>query len=102
MIGHVPALYPIQYSVLSLRLSEKSWIYLLAAQLLFSDSWSSILAGASGLIAGYVYLKDLFHVQSYRLPASVEVSHSPVYYFLEWMHCCDVWNDDCFNKSVLE
>lgn len=69
---HVPALYPIQYSVLGLRLSEKSWIYLLSAQLLFSDSWYSILASASGLIAGYVYLKDLFHVQSYRLPASVE------------------------------
>lgn len=75
MIGHVPALYPIQYSVLGLRLSEKSWIYLLSAQLLFSDSWYSILASASGLIAGYVYLKDFFHVQSYRLPASVEVSH---------------------------
>jgi len=69
---HVPALYPIRYSALGLRLSEKSWIYLLAGQLLFSDSFDSILSGASGLIVGYAYIKDFFHIQSYRLPPSVE------------------------------
>lgn len=73
ILAHIPALYSYPYSVLGFRLSEKSWIYLLSIQLLFSDSLSSIIAGTSGLIVGYVYSTNKYRLQSYRLPKSLEV-----------------------------
>lgn len=54
-------------------LSEKSWIYLLAMQLLLSDGVPSVVSGLSGLLAGYIYQHDAYGFQNLRLPAIVEV-----------------------------
>lgn len=56
-----------------MQLSEKSWIYMLSCQLLLSDGLSSILAGLSGIVAGYLYETDGYGFQNFRLPRSVEV-----------------------------
>lgn len=63
-----------QYSFAGLDLSEKSWIYLLALQLLLSDGVPSALAAGTGLLAGYLYEVDGYGLQSWRLPRFIEVS----------------------------
>lgn len=54
-------------------LSEKSWIYLLALQLLFSDGVPSVVSALSGLLAGYLYQSDTYGFQNFRLPGIIEV-----------------------------
>ena len=70
---HIPKLHSTQYAILGMDLSEKSWIYLVAAQLLFSDGVPSVVSGLSGMLAGYLYETDGFGLQSFRLPRFVEV-----------------------------
>lgn len=62
---------------LGLDFSEKSWVYLLALQLLFSEGVSSITAGALGTLAGYIYDTNSFGIQRFRLPAFLEVLLNP-------------------------
>jgi hypothetical protein len=71
--GHIPKLHATQYSFAGLDLSEKSWIYLLAMQLMVSDGVPSIAAASTGLLAGYLYETDGFGLQSWRLPGFIEV-----------------------------
>lgn len=60
------------YSLLGVVFSEKSWTYLLAAQLLLSEGLASILPALVGMAAGYLYDVDWFGSQTYRIPQPVE------------------------------
>lgn len=69
---YIPTLHPTKLQVLGLSFSEKSWTYILACQLLFSDGTDSFGAGVAGLVAGYLYTWDGLGLQDYRLPSMVE------------------------------
>lgn len=73
---HIPKLRPSNYSIMgfSMLLSEKSWFYLLASQLLLSDGMSSFIPGLSGLLAGYTYFVEGFNLSSFRIPSFFEVN----------------------------
>lgn len=62
-----------QYVCLGLEFSEKSWIYLLALQLLFGEGVASLVAGLTGLLTGYLYDINLFGLQKLRAPVFFEV-----------------------------
>lgn len=79
---YIPTLHPTKLPILGLALSEKSWTYLLACQLIFSDGTDSFGAGISGLIAGYLYTWNGLGLQEYRLPALVETPFVVVGRFL--------------------
>ena len=49
-----------------LSISEKSWVYLLAFQLLLSEGWSSFLVGMCGTLAGTVYMMEGTGIQKLR------------------------------------
>ena len=70
---HVPKMPSSRhYSLLGVVFSEKSWTYLLAAQLLMSEGLASILPALVGMAAGYLYDVDWFGSQTYRIPQPVE------------------------------
>ena len=70
---YVPHIGSPQYSILGLVISEKSWTYLLASQLVLGESISSIVAAAAGLVAGYLYIQDhTKKLQKFRLPKAIE------------------------------
>jgi hypothetical protein len=72
--GHVPKLEGSQFGIFGMEFSEKSWIYLLAFQLLLSDGVASFAAALSGLTAAYLYESDGYGLQNFRLPSVVEVT----------------------------
>lgn len=73
----MPKLHPSRTSLFGgLRFSEKTWTYLFALQLLLGEGSSSFFAGLSGAVAGWMYLSNTLGLQSFRLPAMVEVSFS--------------------------
>lgn len=70
---YIPKTSTPQYSILGLTISEKSWTYLLATQLVFGENISSIIAAVAGLLAGYLYIQDhTKKLQTFRLPRSIE------------------------------
>jgi hypothetical protein len=71
LAGHVPKLHP--SSMMGVIFSEKSWTYLLAGQLMFCDGISSFSSAIIGLLIGYIYDNNMFNVQVFRLPRSIEV-----------------------------
>lgn len=73
--NRIPKMHASEYHVLGVGFSEKSWIYLLAAQLLFSAGLRSFLPALSGSIVGYLYDTNYFSLQSFRLPRIVEVRY---------------------------
>jgi hypothetical protein len=83
--GYIPKIYQNQYVLAGISFSEKSGIYLLAAQLLFSDGLESIVAGLIALSFGLIYSQNLVRVQRFRLPAFIEVGH----------YVCDASKDSC-------
>lgn len=106
--GYVPKIYSNQYVLAGLTFSEKSGIYLLAAQLFFSDGLSSIAAAVIALIFGFLYSQNNLGLQRFRLPKFIEVrkiyflptfhvlsSFSPRFssrlsalFLLHFLHCC--------------
>lgn len=62
-----------QYVCFGLEFSEKSWIYLLAVQMLFGEGLGSIIAGLNGLLVGILYDRNVFGLQKLRLPVFIEV-----------------------------
>lgn len=74
----VPKIQPAKANISSIVFSEKSWVYFLAIQLLFSEGSSSFLAGASGLLTGYLYLNDVISLQKIRLPSFISQLFSPL------------------------
>ncbi len=83
--GYIPKIYQNQYVLAGISFSEKSGIYLLAAQLLFSDGLESVVAGLIALSFGLIYSQNLVRVQRFRLPAFIEVGH----------YVCDASKDRC-------
>lgn len=73
--GYIPKIYTSQYILFGLSFSEKSWIYLIAIQLLLSQGIQSFTVGLCGLVSGYIYDRDGFGFQSYRLPKFIEVGN---------------------------
>jgi hypothetical protein len=73
MTARVPRLKNSGYRLLGLMLSEKSWTYLLAGQMILSGGTRTIIPALSGLLAGYMYDKDYCSMQSYRFPRFIEV-----------------------------
>lgn len=71
---HIPKLFPRRFGVGGIVLSEKSWIYFLAVQLMISNGLSSIIPSFIGIIIGFLYDRDRLSLQSFRLPRFVEVS----------------------------
>jgi hypothetical protein len=81
--GHIPKLHPSRHSIFgSFRFSEKSWTYVFALQLLLGEGVGSLCAGLSGVLAGSIYLVDIFGLQKFRLPKIVEVA----FLFLLFFH----------------
>jgi hypothetical protein len=75
-IPKMPTSSPTSYSLFGLggvEFSEKSWIYLLASQLMLSEGLKSFVPSFIGLIAGYLYDNDRYSLQTFRLPRIVEV-----------------------------
>ncbi|KAJ3371014.1 hypothetical protein GGF31_003744 [Allomyces arbusculus] len=61
-----------KFEILGIRFSQKSFVYLLAVQLLAADWSHSWLPALSGLVAGAVWATDLFGMQSWRFPRAIE------------------------------
>lgn len=69
---HVPKVSKTHYKVLTIPLSEKTWVYALSLQLAFSDDLRSIVSAISGILAGYLYMSDDMNLQNFRLPSVIE------------------------------
>jgi hypothetical protein len=69
---YVPILHASKYSLFGFIFSEKSWTYLLALQLFFNEGVCSIVPSVIGLIIGYIYMKDIFGTQKFRLSRRME------------------------------
>jgi hypothetical protein len=68
----IPTLSPSAYSFLGLGISEKTWVYLFGAQLMFNSGLSSFIPSVVGLIAGSFYTSNQMNVQSWRVPSFIE------------------------------
>ncbi|KAN0126741.1 hypothetical protein V8E52_000381 [Russula decolorans] len=62
----VPATY--HFRVFGVTFSNKTFLYVLASQLAFSQPWPSALAAGLGISAGALYRSDIASLKSYRLP----------------------------------
>mmetsp|Transcript_7250 Transcript_7250/g.7334 ORF Transcript_7250/g.7334 Transcript_7250/m.7334 type:complete len:288 (+) Transcript_7250:368-1231(+) len=74
--SRVPKLKSSEYRVFGFGFSEKSWVYLLAAQLLFSGGLRSTIPAFSGYLVGYMYNEDYCSVQRFRFPRIIENAFS--------------------------
>lgn len=92
-------MYQNQYVLAGVSFSEKSGIYLLAAQLLFSNGLESILAGLIALSFGFIYTQNLVRVQSFRLPGFVEVNSTTMksFCFAFALQSLTLLNNDIFS-----
>lgn len=70
--AHVPKLQSSQYTCVGLGLSEKSWVYLLAAQLALGAGLNSFLPALIGVAIGFMYDRNRFGIQNCRLPSAVD------------------------------
>lgn len=73
-VACIPRLQASEFSLFGLGFSEKSWTYLLGAQLCFSQGLRSLLPSSIGLLFGYLYLHNVLYMQGFRLPKVVEVN----------------------------
>lgn len=73
--------------MLGLEFSEKSWVYLLALQLLFSEGSSSLISGLVGLSVGYLYERNGFGIQKLRMPAMIMVNICEVFLLIGIVVC---------------
>jgi hypothetical protein len=62
----IPSTYRV--SLLGLSLSDKSFVNLLCAQLLYLQAPTSLVAAWSGLVAGALYRVNLFGIKKWRVP----------------------------------
>ena len=74
LTAHIPKLRSRRSTFLGIEISEKSWVYLLATQLFFSQGLQSITSGSLGLLIGLIYSKNCFGLQQWRLPRATDVS----------------------------
>lgn len=59
------------FSGMGIPLSEKSFIYLLAIQLMFAISGKSFVAAMSGILAGVLYFSNFLYGQSLQIPHAI-------------------------------
>jgi hypothetical protein len=59
------------FSAMGISLSEKSFIYLLAVQLMFALSGRSFIAAMSGILAGTLYYLNFLYGQKWLVPHAV-------------------------------
>lgn len=62
----VPAIY--QFRIFGVAFNNKSFMYVLAAQLAFSAVPGSLVSAIIGVVAGQLYRADLFNLKTYQLP----------------------------------
>jgi UBA/TS-N domain len=65
----IPVLQPRRLEIISLKFSEKSYVYALALQLLLFDGASSITPALCGLFIGSLYRMNIMALQDMRMPA---------------------------------
>lgn len=76
MIARVPRVKSSGYQLFGMMISEKSWTYWLAGQLLVSGGFYSAVPALSGLFIGNMYDKDYCSIQTLRFPRPIEVQYS--------------------------
>lgn len=82
-LGRIPKLHQSRYAFFGIAFSEKTWMYLLALQLLVSEGLDSIAAGFCGFLAGYLYDHDSIGLQKLRLPQAVQVCFCSTYFLIQ-------------------
>ena len=70
--AHIPKLHPRFFSIFGLNFSDKSFYYLLGAQLFWYHRWESAVPSTIGLLLGVLYQSKFFPLHHLRLPAFVE------------------------------
>lgn len=78
----IPTLTPSQYSFLGMGISEKTWTYLLGAQLALNTGLRSAVPALVGVLIGLIYQSNQVGIQGWRLPSFVEKLASLVFFFL--------------------
>lgn len=68
----VPAARPRLVGFAGIDVSDKSLMYLAAAQLLLSNGLRSIVPGVAGLLAGAAYLSDVLKLYTWVLPKALD------------------------------
>lgn len=69
MVGYYLDIPPqSSFSALGISLSDKSFIYLLAMQMMMSVSGKSFVSAMSGILAGMLYFSNFLHGQNLQLP----------------------------------
>lgn len=68
--AHVPKLH--RYSFLGLEVSDKSFVYMIGAQLALNHGTSSFFPSLIGFLAGLIVSSDKFPFNKFRLPRIVE------------------------------
>lgn len=87
MKARVPRVKSSGYQLFGMTISEKSWTYWLAGQLLVSGGFHSAVPALSGLLAGNMYDKDYCSIQTLRFPRPIEV-HLDNYFFHDFVCLC--------------
>jgi UBA/TS-N domain len=67
----IPVLQPRRLEIISLKFSEKSYVYALALQLLLYGGASSITPALCGLFIGSLYRMNIMALQDMRMPARI-------------------------------
>ena len=78
---YIPKLRPSSYTIfnsLNLVISEKSFYYILAFQLMFSEGLNSVIPSFAGLLAYYTYTIDGLGIDEFRVPRFAELCFSTV------------------------
>jgi hypothetical protein len=97
LTARVPRLKNSGYRLFGLNISEKSWTYLLAGQLLIGGGLHTAAPACCGLLAGYMYDQDYCSIQKFRFPRFVEVTFSykspslTVHSSDSLQRCCPSW-----------
>ena len=74
LIAHIPKLQSRRSALFGIiEFSEKSWIYFLTLQIVFSQGLRGLGSSLIGLLIGFIYDKDFLYFQTWRLPSFVEV-----------------------------
>lgn len=73
VVGYLPKNSSIRFTRLGIEFSDKTFTYIIAAQLVFYEVPSSLLPVAVSIVFGYLYSINAFRLQQIRLPRAVEV-----------------------------
>eukprot|EP01103_Thecamoeba_quadrilineata_P006247 TRINITY_DN15976_c0_g1_i1.p1 TRINITY_DN15976_c0_g1~~TRINITY_DN15976_c0_g1_i1.p1 ORF type:complete len:355 (+),score=43.83 TRINITY_DN15976_c0_g1_i1:42-1106(+) len=57
------------FRLFRIKLDDKFFVYILGAQMLFSNGFLSMIGGLCGLAAGIIYCSDVVHIKNFETPA---------------------------------